>query len=140
MDKINVLVVDDQPGIRFLMEVIVTDMGHQYATAKNGAEALEMVQKSQPDLVFMDICMPVMNGMDALVKMKKIVPNTEVVLMTAYSTKESMEVALKNGALCCIRKPFDVDEIKNFLYDFVWQWRQGKPIEFPVFEDIHCTA
>ena len=126
MKIMNVLVVDDQPGVRFLLDIIIRESGHNVLTAKNGLEALEIVRSAKPDLVFMDVRMPLMDGVEALGRIKMISPETEVVLMTAYVSDETVEMAMKKGAMCCIGKPFEVDEIKSFLYDFYWRLNNQK--------------
>ncbi len=119
--KLDVLVVDDQPGVRYLLDVIIAEEGHRVRIAKNGLEAVEAVKSSRPDLVIMDVRMPKMCGIEALGKIKIISPETEVVLMTAYVSDETVQMALKKGALCCFTKPFDVDGIKSFVADFSWR-------------------
>lgn len=119
--KLDVLVVDDQPGVRYLLDVIIKEEGHRVRLGKNGLEAVEAVKTSRPDLVFMDIRMPQMDGIEALGKIKIISPETEVVLMTAYVSDETVQVALNKGALCCFTKPFDVDTLKAFIRDFSWK-------------------
>ena len=116
--KLDVLVVDDQPGVRYLLDVIISEEGHCVRLAKNGYEAVDAVKASRPDLVIMDVRMPQMGGIEALGKIKIISPETEVVLMTAYVSDETVQMALKKGALCCFTKPFDVEGIKSFIVDF----------------------
>ncbi|MFZ5642219.1 MAG: response regulator [Bacillota bacterium] len=116
--KLDVLVVDDQPGVRYLLDVIIAEEGHRVRLAKNGYEAVEAVKASRPDLVIMDVRMPQMGGIEALGKIKIISPETEVILMTAYVSDETVQMALKKGALCCFTKPFDVEGIKSFIMDF----------------------
>ena len=116
--KLDVLVVDDQPGVRYLLDVIIAEEGHRVRLARNGIEAVEAVKSAKPDLVIMDVRMPQMGGIEALGKIKIISPETEVVLMTAYVSDETVQMALKTGALCCLTKPFDVDGIKSFIIDF----------------------
>lgn len=116
--ELDVLVVDDQPGVRYLLDVIITEEGHRVRLARNGYEAVEAVKAAKPDLVIMDVRMPQMGGIEALGKIKIISPETEVVLMTAYVSDETVQMALKKGALCCFTKPFDVDGIKSFIINF----------------------
>lgn len=116
--SMDILVVDDQPGVRYLLNVVIKDVGHKVHTAQNGFEAIEKVRMVQPDLIFMDIRMPLMGGLEALAKIKLMAPETKVVIMTAYSSDDTIEQAEKQGALCCMAKPFDVDDIKNFLEGF----------------------
>lgn len=116
--KLDVLVVDDQPGVRYLLDVIITEEGHKVRMARNGLEAVEAVKARKPDLVIMDVRMPQMCGIEALGRIKLISPDTEVVLMTAYVSDEIVQAALKKGALCCFTKPFDVEGIKSFIDNF----------------------
>lgn len=119
--KLIVLVVDDQPGVRYLLDVIIKEEGHEVRLAKNGLEAVKAVETAKPDLVFMDVRMPQMDGIEALGKIKAISPETEVVLMTAYVSDETVQIAMDRGALCCFTKPFDVEMIKSFIRDFSWR-------------------
>ncbi|MBF7083096.1 response regulator [Desulfallas sp. Bu1-1] len=114
----NILVVDDQPGVRYLLDIVIKEAGHSVNTAQNGLEAVEKVRACKPDLVFMDVRMPLMDGLEALAKIKLISPNTDVVIMTAYGSDDTIDNAQKQGALCCMAKPFDVEDIKNFLDDY----------------------
>jgi len=117
-NKINVLVVDDQPGVRFLLDIVIKDIGHEVSTAQNGLEAVEKTRSIQFDLVFMDVRMPLMGGLEALSKIKAISPQTDVVIMTAYGSDDTIECANKHGALCCMAKPFDVEDIKEFIESY----------------------
>ena len=120
INPLKVLVVDDQPNVRFLLTVIIEEEGHKIFTAQNGKEAVEMVSSLYPDLIFMDVRMPVMGGLDALKKIKMISPRTEVVMMTAYGAEDTIDTALQQGALTCIAKPFDIEEIKGFIKEYGW--------------------
>ncbi|WP_003544540.1 response regulator [Desulfotomaculum nigrificans] len=119
-DALDVLMVDDQVGVRYLLEILVKESGHRAHTAQNGVEAVEKVRSIKPDLVFMDVRMPIMNGLEALGKIKMIAPRTQVVMMTAYSAEDTATIALQKGALKCMSKPFDVEEIKEILENFAW--------------------
>lgn len=122
-NALNVLIVDDQAGVRYLLEILVKESGHKAYTAQNGVEALEKVLAIKPDLIFMDVRMPIMGGLEALGKIKKISPRTEVIMMTAYSADDTATLALKKGAIRCMSKPFDVEEIKNLLEEFKSQFK-----------------
>ncbi|MCL5779752.1 MAG: response regulator [Firmicutes bacterium] len=115
---LDVLIVDDQAGVRYLLEILAKESGHRVYTAQNGVEAVDKVRTIKPDLIFMDVRMPIMGGLEALGKIKKIAPGTEVVMMTAYSAEDTATIAMQKGALLCISKPFDVDEVKNLLDNF----------------------
>ncbi|MGB9803156.1 response regulator [Desulfofundulus sp.] len=113
----DVLIVDDQPGVRYLLEIIIRDFGHQVHTAENGLVAIEKVRQVRPQVIFMDVRMPLMDGLEALRRIRRIAPETIVVIMTAYISEQIREQALKNGALCCMAKPFEIEKVKELIQD-----------------------
>lgn len=120
-ESIDVLVVDDQPGVRYLLEVLIKGLGHNTFGASNGLEAVASVQKFKPSLIFMDVQMPVMDGLQALGRIKKMYPQIEVVILTANYTQENITKASRLGAAKIIAKPFDVDEIRDIIDDYLVQ-------------------
>ncbi len=118
-EKLKVLIVDDQAGVRFLLEIVVRESGHEAYMAQNGLEAIEMARSIHPDLIFMDVRMPLIGGLEALGKIKATNPEIQVIIMTAYGSEQTVSDALKKGAWCYIAKPFDVNEIKELLIKFV---------------------
>lgn len=120
-EPLNILIVDDQAGVRYLLDIVVREAGHRAHTAQNGLEAVELARTIRPDLVFMDVRMPLMGGLEALGKIKATNPETDVIIMTAYGSEETVTLAMQLGALCCIAKPFDVDEIKEILVEYKWK-------------------
>lgn len=128
MKPINILIVDDQVGVRYLLEILINEMGYKTNTAENGLEAVENVRKQKPDLIFMDIRMPVMDGLEALGKIKMMAPHTEVVMMTANNTDDIVYRALEKGAMKCMAKPFDVEDIRQVIDEFLWS-KEIKKIE-----------
>ena len=117
--KLKVLIVDDQVGVRYLLEIVVRESGHEVFMAQNGMEAIEMARSIRPDLIFMDVRMPLIGGLEALGKIKAANPEIQVIIMTAYGSEQTVSDALKKGAWCYIAKPFDVNEIKKLLTRFV---------------------
>ncbi|OAT79963.1 response regulator [Desulfotomaculum copahuensis] len=127
-DCLDVLVADDQPGVRYLLDIIIKEAGHRVHMAGNGLEALEMVRRIRPQLVFMDVRMPLMDGLEALGRIKKLSPETEVVMMTAYFSDDTIARSLKKGAVRCLAKPFDVEKIKALIKEFTWQQRNKEQL------------
>ena len=115
--SLNILVVDDQPGVRYLLDAVVREEGHQSYLATNGLEAVEMVKKVNPHLLFMDIRMPLMDGTKALETIKELGFEPTVIMMTAYTEKSVIDKAYNNGAAKCIIKPFDIDDIRIIIRD-----------------------
>jgi two-component system response regulator (stage 0 sporulation protein F) len=118
-EKLKVLIVDDQAGVRFLLDIVIRESGHKSYMAQNGLEAIELARSVHPDLIFMDVRMPRIGGLEALRKIKETNPEIQVIIMTAYGSEQTVSDALKYGAWCYIAKPFDVNEIKKLLKKFI---------------------
>lgn len=110
----KIMVVDDELGPREALKMILRD-NYEIYTAGSGREALQALQSSEFDLVILDIRMPDINGIDLLVKVKKTVPETEVVMITAYASVETATNALRQGALDYLIKPFDVRAVREVV-------------------------
>jgi len=106
MPRIKVLVADDhtilRDGICALL-ALAEDM-EVVGEASNGSEALEMVGKLNPDVVIMDIAMPIMNGLEAMLRLHKEFPRTRVLVLTQYDDREYVLPAIQAGALGFISK------------------------------------
>lgn len=105
-ERSKILVVDDELGPREALRMILQD-DYEVSTASSGDQALEFLSRLEYDLVILDIRMPDMNGIDLLAEVKKIVPDTEVVMITAYASVDTATNALRYGALDYLIKPFD---------------------------------
>lgn len=110
--KFGLLIVDDQHGVRRLLFEAFNDEGYRVRMAGGGIEALKMVSQEMPDLVLLDIKMPVMSGLETLAELRKISKDMPVLMMTAYGDLEVVEQAKKLGVMHYIIKPFDLNELK----------------------------
>src|ERR671929_2195820 len=108
----NLLIVDDEPGMRQLLSLVFGRAGHRVRAAEDGAKALELLRQEPVDLIISDVKMPDMNGIELLRRVREFLPDAGVVLMTAFATVETAREAFKLGADDFIQKPFDVDELK----------------------------
>jgi DNA-binding NtrC family response regulator len=113
--KTNILVVDDLKSIRLTLGGILEDEGHNVVLAENGYQAIEATKQLPFDLVFMDIKMPGINGVQTFREVKKISPQAAVIMMTAYSVEDLVREALEEGAYAVVYKPFDIDHIVNII-------------------------
>jgi len=111
MEKTNILVVDDLRSIRITLGGILEDKGHNVVLAENGYQAIEAVRETHFDVIFMDIKMPGINGVQTFREVKKIDPEVTVIMMTAYSVEDLVKEALEEGAYAAVYKPFDIDKI-----------------------------
>src|ERR671921_845743 len=108
----NLLIVDDEPGMRQLLSHVFGRANHAVRAAENGAKALELLRQAPADLIVSDVKMPDMNGIELLRKAREFLPDAAVVMMTAFATVETAREAFKLGADDFIQKPFDVEEMK----------------------------
>ncbi|MGE3522875.1 MAG: sigma-54-dependent transcriptional regulator, partial [Candidatus Dadabacteria bacterium] len=108
----RILVVDDEPGMREFLEIMLQKDGYSVDTAADGPEAIDKIEQSLFDLAIVDIQMPVLNGIEVLKKVSEKSPDTTVIMVTAYASHETAIEAMKLGAYDYITKPFKIDEIK----------------------------
>ena len=111
MSKTNILVVDDIRSIRVTLGGILEDKGHNVVMVENGYQAIEAVKKTLFDVIFIDIKMPGINGVQTFREIKRIDRKAVVIMMTAYSVEDLLKEALEEGAYATVYKPFDVDKI-----------------------------
>ncbi|MBI5305153.1 MAG: response regulator [Chloroflexi bacterium] len=112
----KILIVDDEAHIRLLIEQTLEDLqdhGIEITTADNGADALELIKREKPRLVFLDVMMPRMNGFDVCRQVKRELGMTDVfiVLLTAKGQEFDRQRGDQVGADVYITKPFDPDEL-----------------------------
>jgi len=111
MSQIKVVIADDESIIRLDLKTLLEEMGHVViGEAADGQRALELTRSLKPDVVIMDIKMPVMDGLDAakMISEEKIAP---VVLLTAYSQKDLIERAKEAGVYAYLVKPFQESDL-----------------------------
>jgi two-component system response regulator HydG len=113
--KTNILVVDDLKSIRLTLGGILEDEGHNVVLAENGYQAIEAVKQTPFDLIFIDIRMPGINGVQTFREIKKINPKAVVIMMTAYSVEDLVREALEEGAYAVVYKPFDIEKIVSII-------------------------
>jgi len=111
----KVLVVDDDARVRELLEDIITTQGHQVVSVENGKRAVEEIEKQHFDLVFLDLVLPQLSGVEFLDKLKAQREKTFVAVITAYGDDPIALEAMSMGLLILIRKPFHIDEVVQVL-------------------------
>ncbi|MBN1898214.1 MAG: response regulator [Spirochaetes bacterium] len=109
--KANILVVDDEESVRITLSEILRLEGYSVATASSGLNAIDIIKVESFDAVILDIKMPKLNGVETFREIKKISPETIVVMMTAHAVDELIAEAIKEGACGIIYKPLDFDQI-----------------------------
>jgi DNA-binding response OmpR family regulator len=126
----SILVVDDEKNIRMTMVHALESSGFHVESALNGEEALLMLKASHFDLVFLDIKMPGLDGIEVLRRTRESWPMMRVVVITAHGTVDNAVEAMKLGAADFIQKPFTPEEIRQLT----------KSVLSPLPEDAHTVG
>jgi len=113
--RANILIVDDNISLAKTMSLILERKGYEATTAPDGPSAIKRVEERPFDLIFMDIKMPLMDGVQIYRKIKKIRPETIVIMMTAYAVENLVAKALKEGAYGIIYKPLDIEKMISLI-------------------------
>ncbi len=108
---VKILVVDDQPGMRLTLKAILSKKGYSVEIAEDGEQAVQMAKDNDFRVIFMDIKMPGISGVDAYLKIKEISPRTTVIMMTAFALEEEIKLAIREGAYAVMHKPLDIEKI-----------------------------
>ncbi|WP_319238250.1 response regulator [uncultured Propionivibrio sp.] len=120
----KVLIVDDNDLMRTLLRGVLRGENYDIiGDARNGALSLELIAKSKPDIVFMDVAMPQMDGLEALQRIKELYPEIVVIMITGNPSKENVEESIRNGANGFIIKPFNTARVLDTL-NRAWQNRK----------------
>jgi two-component system, chemotaxis family, chemotaxis protein CheY len=120
-EKPRVLIADDESHIRSLMKVVLETIHYEVvAQAANGKEAVENYLKLKPDILLMDINMPVKTGLEALTEIIAADPGACVIMLSSVSDMESVQEAVEIGAAHFIRKDTPITEIKKIISE-TWQ-------------------
>lgn len=115
----KIMIVDDSRILRKILTNTLTEAGHEViADAGNGKEALMLLEKVQPDLITLDITMPVMDGLEALNQIKASYPDIKVIMVSAAGQKNKVMEALKGGASDFLQKPFEPEDVINIISKF----------------------
>ncbi|MDP1677533.1 MAG: sigma-54 dependent transcriptional regulator [Bacteroidota bacterium] len=109
----RVLVVDDDENIQFAFKEVLRKDGCVYFAAWNGEEAIEQLHRRQPDIIFMDITMPKLDGLETLKQIREVNQKIPIVIITGYGTMQTAVKAMKLGAFEYFTKPLDVEKIRE---------------------------
>lgn len=119
MSQGKILIVDDQFGIRILLNEVFQLAGYTTFQAANGKKALELAEEHSPDLVLLDVKIPGMDGIEILKKLKETNPEIPVIIMTAYGEQDLINEAIDSGAVTYFSKPFDINELKEAARKYI---------------------
>jgi len=115
----RVLVVDDEPQFGRLFATVLTELGYEVSSATDGGQGLAMIRERPPDILFLDIKMPEMDGLECLRRIKKLKRKFVIVVMTGFGDIKSAREAMRLGADEYISKPFDIDDLKRLVNEIM---------------------
>jgi DNA-binding NtrC family response regulator len=125
--KAKILVVDDEPHIRELFHDALSRRGYEVSTTDSGEEALALARTHDFNIIFLDIKMPGMNGVETLKGLQGLHPRAVYVMITGFASSELVEESLGNGALMCLSKPFGIREIDDIVTSILEDLRECAP-------------
>jgi two-component system response regulator AtoC len=108
----TVLIVEDERTLARAVTAYLAEAGYEAEVAPNAEKALELLDSLKPDVVFTDVKLPGMSGIDLLQRIRQFDPSIPVIIMTAYGTIEGAVAAVKMGAFDYMKKPVDLEELK----------------------------
>jgi len=124
MNPLDILVVDDEHSICMLLSDVLGRFGHNVVTCQDGANALQLADNKKFNLVFLDIRMPGMGGLDVLKNLRELQPEATFVMITGYAKDDIIDEALQSGASACLCKPFSLTQVTKLLEEVT----AGEPI------------
>ena len=113
--KLQILVIDDEPLVRSLLKRVLENAGHDITEAEDGQEGVRCFRENDFDLVITDHGMPVMNGLDAAFRIKKLSPEIPVLLITGWQTETDATFQKPSGIDEFITKPFDLEKLVELV-------------------------
>lgn len=118
MDVYTVLIVDDSRSMRLVIKKMIEQAGLFMSTvleAENGLQALDIVEKNKLDIIFSDINMPVMSGLEFVYELKSRGNQVPIIMVTTEGSRDTVLEAIQNGAVGFIKKPFYPKMMKDIL-------------------------
>ena len=111
MSQPSLLIVDDEVGVRESLKIVFSK-DYRLLEADSVEVAIQKVQEERPEIVFLDILMPGADGLKALMRIKELNPNCEVIMLTGLNAERTASIAKESGAFDYVVKPFDIEELR----------------------------
>ena len=111
-ERVTVLVIDDDPGIREFLEALVVRQGYGVHSAVDGETALANLDRTRPDIITLDAVLPGIDGLETLRLIKKRLPQVPVIMLSGHGQARTIVEAMRLGACDFLRKPFEVEELE----------------------------
>ncbi|MBI3872119.1 MAG: sigma-54-dependent Fis family transcriptional regulator [candidate division Zixibacteria bacterium] len=137
----RILIVDDDTNLRFALKRILASRVYDVDEAGTGEEALAMIARQPYAVVFLDLRMPGLSGLEVLDRLRKFDSKVPVIIMTAYGTTDTAIEAVKRGAYDFILKPFEVEDIERLTEQAVTAYRlMTRRVDLPAADDAPAAA
>jgi CheY-like chemotaxis protein len=121
--RITILVAEDDEDNRFIMKTLLEMRGHRVVTAANGVEAIAIAERERPDLILMDLRMPLLNGLAATRQLRQHAQahlrQTPIIALSAYDPTQHRAVAIAAGCNEYVTKPIDYDRLENLIETYL---------------------
>ncbi|GJQ58056.1 MAG: hypothetical protein SCALA701_08570 [Candidatus Scalindua sp.] len=114
-EKINILVIDDSPGMRMVLAGLLEYAGYHVVIAEDGYHGIRAARELNFNVAFIDVRMPGIDGCQTYKEVKKINPNTNIIMMTGLDSDQGIDKEVSQGAFACISKPFDGAELLELV-------------------------
>jgi DNA-binding NtrC family response regulator len=137
MARAKILVVDDERMIRWSIQQALSKDGHSVATVETGEEALTQASDEMPDLVFLDIALPGIDGIEVLRRLKALDPSVTAVMVTATEDLKTAVEAMRLGAYDYVSKPFDLDRLRVIAKNALDRHELRQEVEFHRKESVN---
>lgn len=111
----KLLIIDDETDLCAMFQRIFQEEGHFVLTATRAEEGIVKARHEQPDLIFLDLKMPTMDGITALRKLRRVSRVSRIIVLTGFGTLKTAREAMKLGAYDYTSKPFDLDLIRQLI-------------------------
>jgi len=132
----RILVVDDERMIRWSIQQTLSKDGHAVAAVETGEEAVAQATDEMPDLVFLDITLPGIDGLEVLRRLKALDPSVAVVMVTATEDLKTAVEAMRLGAYDYVSKPFDLDRLRVIAQNALDRHELRQEVEFHRKESV----
>src|SRR5512139_4281465 len=136
MARSKILVVDDERMIRWSIQQALSKDGHSVTAVETGEEAVAQASDEMPDLVFLDITLPGIDGIEVLRRLKAIEPSVAVVMVTATDEVKTAVEAMRLGAYDYVSKPFDLDRLRVVAKNALDRHELRQEVEFHRKESV----
>lgn len=122
----KILIIDDEPDLCTQFQKIFQGEGHTVLKATNGKQGITIAKKSQPELIFLDLKMPQMDGIMTLKYLRRVATDAKIVVLTGVATLKTAQEAMKLGVYDFTTKPFDLNLIRQLIQEAL-----ANPVSLP---------